>query len=115
PVEEVELDAGAEGAAGQQLWRRYDPRHYRMELTRAPLRRACIAEDRARGRWLLLTLMHHLTGDHESLEVQQEEILAHLLGRESELPAPLPFRNYVAQARLGVSQGEHERFFRGML
>ncbi|HEU4556430.1 MAG TPA: amino acid adenylation domain-containing protein, partial [Longimicrobium sp.] len=66
-------------------------------------------------RWLLLTLRHHLTSDHESQEVLQEEISAHLRGRESELPAPLPFRNYVAQARLGVSREEHERFFRGML
>ncbi|HEU4754441.1 MAG TPA: condensation domain-containing protein, partial [Armatimonadota bacterium] len=114
PVEEVELDAGEADAAGQ-LWRRYDPRRYRMELGRAPLLRACIAEDRARGRWLLLMLMHHLTGDHESLEVLREEISAHLLGTESELPAPLPFRDYVAQARLGVSREEHERFFRGML
>ncbi|HEY0022716.1 MAG TPA: non-ribosomal peptide synthase/polyketide synthase [Longimicrobium sp.] len=114
PVDEVQLDADAEDAAGQ-LWRRYDPRHYRMDLGRAPLRRAIIAEDRARGRWVLLMLMHHLTGDHESLEVQREEISAHLMGRESELPAPLPFRNYVAQARLGVSREEHERFFRAML
>jgi amino acid adenylation domain-containing protein len=114
PVEEVELDAEAEDAAGQ-LWRRYDPRQYRMDLGRAPLRRACIAEDRARGRWLLLMLRHHLTSDHESLEVQREEISAHLRGRESELPAPLPFRNYVARARLGVSREEHERFFRGLL
>ncbi|HVG43608.1 MAG TPA: AMP-binding protein, partial [Longimicrobium sp.] len=114
PVDEVELDAGA-GPAEQQLLRRYDPRRYRMDVRRPPLRRACIAEDRARGRWLLLMLVHHLTGDHESLEVQQEEIAAHLRGRESELPAPQPFRNYVARARLGVSQEEHERFFRGML
>ncbi len=113
PVEEVELDAGA--GAAEQLWGRYDPRRYRMDVGRAPLLRACIAEDRARGRWLLLMLTHHLTGDHESLEVQREEISAHLRGVESELPAPLPFRNYVAQARLGVSREEHERFFRGML
>ncbi|HEX8321936.1 amino acid adenylation domain-containing protein, partial [Longimicrobium sp.] len=113
PVEEVELDAGA-GADGQ-LWRRYDPRHYRMDLGRAPLLQACIAEDRASGRWLLLTLTHHLATDHESLEVLREELSAHLRGLESELPAPLPFRNYVAQARLGVSREEHERFFRGML
>src|SRR3712207_2828397 len=86
-----------------------------MDLGRAPLLRASIAEDRARSRWLLLILMHHLADDRESLEVLQEEISAHLLGRESELPAPLPFRNYVAQARLGVTQEEHERFFRGML
>src|SRR5688572_7056381 len=72
PLEEVELDAGARAA--EQLWRRFDPRHYRMELGRAPLLRACIAEDRVRGRWLLLMLRHHLTGDHESLEVQREEI-----------------------------------------
>jgi amino acid adenylation domain-containing protein len=114
PVEEVRLDGEAEDAAGQ-LWARYDPRHYRMDLGRAPLRRACIAEDRASGRWLLLMLTHHLTGDHESLEVEREEISAHLQGRESELPAPLAFRGYVAQARLGVSREEHERFFRGML
>ncbi|HEX2077233.1 MAG TPA: condensation domain-containing protein, partial [Longimicrobium sp.] len=114
PVEEAELDAEAGDAAGQ-LWRRYDPRRYRMDVGRAPLLRACIAEDRARGRWLLLMLTHHLTSDHESLEVLREEISVHLLGRESDLPAPLPFRSYVARARLGVSQEEHERFFRGML
>jgi amino acid adenylation domain-containing protein len=114
PVDEVELDAEA-GDAAEQLWRRYDPRHYRMDLGQAPLRRACIAEDRASGRWLLLMLMHHLTNDHESLEVLREEISAHLRGRGSELPAPLPFRDYVARARLGVSREEHERFFRGML
>ncbi|HEY0022711.1 MAG TPA: amino acid adenylation domain-containing protein [Longimicrobium sp.] len=115
PVEEVELDAGAGARPAEELWRRYDPRRYRMDVTRAPLQRAVIAEDRVRGRWLLLMLVHHLMSDHASHEVQQEEIAAHLLGRESELPAPLPFRNYVAQARLGVSREEHERFFRGML
>ncbi|HEU4881105.1 MAG TPA: amino acid adenylation domain-containing protein, partial [Longimicrobium sp.] len=113
PVLEVEVDAGP--GAAQQLWERHDPRHYRIDLGQAPLLQACIAEDRASGRWLLLMLRHHLTNDHESLEVLQEEVSAHLLGRESELPAPLPFRDYVARARLGVSQEEHERFFRGML
>jgi amino acid adenylation domain-containing protein len=113
-VEEVQLDGEGDDAAGQ-LWRRYDPRRYRMDLGRAPLLRACIAEDRARGRWLLLILMHHLVGDHESLEVLQEEISAHLRGRGSELPPPPPFRAYVAQARLGVRREEHERFFGAML
>ena len=31
------------------------------------------------------------------------------------MPAPLPFRNLVAQARLGMSREEHEAFFRKML
>src|SRR5688500_18573983 len=62
PLDEVELDAGA-GDAAEQLWRRHDPRRYRMDLGRAPLLRASIAEDRTRGRWLLLMLTHHLTSD----------------------------------------------------
>ncbi|KAF9367187.1 hypothetical protein CPB97_006161, partial [Podila verticillata] len=45
----------------------------------------------------------------------EEEILAILGGDGSSLPAPQPFRNLIAQARLGVSIEEHERFFRNML
>ncbi|MGK6311358.1 condensation domain-containing protein, partial [Variovorax sp. DT-64] len=36
-------------------------------------------------------------------------------GREEALPEPVPFRRFVAQARLGVSRAEHEAFFRQML
>ena len=60
----------------------------------------------------MMLLRHHLAGDHTTLEVMQEEIQAHLLGQQDRLPAPLPFRNLVAQARLGVSREEHEAFFR---
>jgi len=60
-------------------------------------------------------LRHHLAGDHTTLEVIQQEVQAHLLGQAERLPAPLPFRNLVAQARLGISKQEHEAFFRQML
>ena len=59
--------------------------------------------------------MHHLVGDHTTLEVMQQEIQAHLREQAIELPTPVPFRNFVAQARLGVSRAEHEAFFREML
>ncbi|WP_327418562.1 non-ribosomal peptide synthetase [Streptomyces sp. NBC_01233] len=36
-------------------------------------------------------------------------------GRGETLPAPLPFRNFVAQARLGTADEEHERYFTGLL
>ena len=63
--------------------------------------RLFIAHDAAQDRWVMLVLVHHLSVDHTTLEVVQQEMQAHLLGRAEALPAPLPFRNFVAQARLG--------------
>ncbi|HEX2092376.1 MAG TPA: condensation domain-containing protein, partial [Longimicrobiaceae bacterium] len=113
-VEEVELDP-ADGDVGEQLHARFDARRHRLDIRRAPLIRVCVASDTVRNRWVLLRQHHHLIADHSAAEVMQAEVQAHLLGRADELPEPLPFRNYVAQARLGVSQAEHEAFFRELL
>ncbi|MFD2346248.1 hypothetical protein ACFSSN_22540 [Sinorhizobium terangae] len=66
-------------------------------------------------RWLLLELQHHLIGDHTTLEVMHAEVRAVLEARAHELAAPQPFRNLVAQARLGVDAKAHEAFFRRQL
>jgi amino acid adenylation domain-containing protein/thioester reductase-like protein len=113
-VEEVEVDPAGDDVAGE-LFRRFDPRHHRLDLRRAPMMRGYVARDAAGERWVLLLLRHHFAIDHAALEVLQEEIHAHLRGLESGLPAALPFRNYVAQARLGVSAEEHRVFFTQML
>src|SRR3984885_14262567 len=114
PIQEIELDP-ADGDVGEQLYARFDPRRCRLDLCQAPLLRAYIAFDQGQDRWLMMQLLHHLLADHTTMEVMQEEIQAHLLGQAELLPAPLPFRNLVAQARLGVSKEEHEAFFRKML
>ncbi|HEX9936027.1 MAG TPA: amino acid adenylation domain-containing protein, partial [Longimicrobium sp.] len=113
-VEEVELDP-AQGDAGAQLYARFDPRRTLLDLRRAPMMRAYIARDEAADRWLLLILRHHMITDHTTGEVMVAEIEAHLSGRADTLPAPLPFRNYVAQARLSVTEEEHREFFTGLL
>ena len=53
--------------------------------------------------------------DHTGLEVVLGEIAACCAGRGGRLPEPLPFRDFVAQARLGVPAEEHERYFAGLL
>ncbi|HEX8695031.1 MAG TPA: amino acid adenylation domain-containing protein, partial [Longimicrobium sp.] len=113
-VEEVEVDP-AGGDAAQQLHRRFEPRRHRIDVRRAPLMRAYVARDAARERWVLLQQQHHLIGDHVTKEVLQEEVRTHLEGRADLLPAPLPFRDFVARARLGVSRAGHEAFFRELL
>ena len=113
-VEEIELDAAA-GDASEQLYARFNPRRFRIDVDQAPLLRLYLAYDREQDRWLMMMLLHHLAGDHTTLEVMHAEVQAHLLGQQASLPVPLPFRNLVAQARMGVSQEEHESFFRHML
>jgi aryl carrier-like protein len=111
-VEEVEL-AGED--AGRELWERFNPRHYRLDVREAPLQRAFVAFERTRDRWLLLLLSHHLAFDHTALDVIFAEVHAYVLGEAQRLSAPVPFREFVARARLGVSEAEHEAFFREML
>jgi amino acid adenylation domain-containing protein len=110
PVEEVPIE-GKEGDAAERLLTLFDPRRFRIDVREAPLMRAFFARDDANGRWLLLLLNHHLAMDHTTLEILIGEVQAHLLGEADRLPPPLPFRNFVAQARLGVSEAEHEAFF----
>ncbi|WP_026145258.1 condensation domain-containing protein, partial [Pseudomonas asplenii] len=113
-LEQVELDP-VEGEISEQLHQRFDPRHSRLDLTLAPLMRLVFAEDLPNQRWVAMLLFHHMVLDHTAMEVVRREMQAHLLGLAGQLGAPLPYRNYVAQARLRVSQREHEIFFRGML
>ncbi|MFB6775710.1 amino acid adenylation domain-containing protein, partial [Streptomyces sp. NPDC056337] len=111
PVTEVSLsdggDAKAELLAIAGRW---------MDLRQAPLLRAHVAAEPGRpGRWVALVQVHHLLQDHTALEVVLGEVGAFMAGRGDELPVPLPFRDFVAQARLGVSRAEHEEYFSGLL
>ena len=113
-TENIHLDPEDGDIAGQ-LSARFDPRHYRLDIREAPMMRGFIARDLANHCWLLQILSHHLVNDHTTLELLTAEIQTILEGREADLPAPFPFRNFVAQARLGIPQAEHEVFFREML
>ena len=82
PVEEVELDAGS-GDAAEQLYARFHPRRFRMDVRQAPLLRLYIAYDAAHRRWLMMLLLHHLAIDHIAFEAMRSEVEAHLLGQEA--------------------------------
>ena len=119
PVTEVTLEAGDGDLAGQ-LAAAAGPR---MDLGRAPLLDAHIAAEPepgpgpgpGMGRWLALVRVHHLVQDHAALDVVLGEVRALLGGEGDRLPVPLPFRDFVAQARLGVPREEHQRYFAGLL
>ncbi|NWA29237.1 AMP-binding protein, partial [Pseudomonas gingeri] len=112
--EALELDARA-GAVTDQLKARFDTHHSRLDVTQAPLMQLVFAEDEAEQRWVAMLRFHHMALDHTALDVVRDEIQAHLLGQAAQLGSPVPYRNYVAQARLGGKLEEEEAFFRDML
>jgi len=113
-VQEIQLDP-ADGDIIEQLHARFDARHYRLDITQAPLLRMVYAQDPANQRVAAILLFHHLALDHTAMDVVGQEMHTLLFNPTQALPAAAPFRNYVAQARLGVSEQEHEAFFREML
>jgi amino acid adenylation domain-containing protein/non-ribosomal peptide synthase protein (TIGR01720 family) len=92
-----------------------DHARYRIDVRRAPMIRAIAAQDVPHGRWLLQLPSHHLILDHTTLELLRNEVVAIQDGREDELEEPVPFRNFVARARLGLRASGHEAYFRQML
>ncbi|WFQ79904.1 amino acid adenylation domain-containing protein [Xenorhabdus sp. SF857] len=112
PITELTLSAGE--SAESQLRRLTDPDSIRLDITQAPLLAAYIAQDPDADLWWLSLLHHHLVCDHLSLEIIFSEVQALILGEEASLPAPLPYRNFIAQTRQ-VPVEVHQAYFQQLL
>lgn len=114
PLVIEEFTLTKEAGALRQLLAHADPSHVRLDLQRAPLLAAYIAADPHSDEWLLVLLSHHIVCDHITLELIIAEIQLLLQQREYDLPVPLPYRDFIAQAR-AVSADEHQAYFRQWL
>ncbi|MEQ5842845.1 amino acid adenylation domain-containing protein [Paraburkholderia acidicola] len=88
---------------------------YRMDVSRPPLLNCSVTQDETGQRWLLHIVFHHLAVDHTTLDLMLAEAAAIEQGSGDQLPAPVPFRHFIARTRLGTSEREHEAFFQRML
>jgi amino acid adenylation domain-containing protein len=86
-----------------------------MDLAQAPLLRVAMTQAPDAGRWLAAVQVHHLVQDHTSVDILAEEVLAFMGDRVSDLPDPLPYRDFVAQTVRDGSDAEHERHFARLL
>ncbi|OIN53910.1 non-ribosomal peptide synthetase [Pseudomonas costantinii] len=86
-----------------------------LDLRQAPLMALDYAEEPQHQRWIARLRFHHLVNDATSVTLLMDEIRAHLLGQQAQLPVPVPYRNVVAQSRSPAQQAAHEAFFRERL
>jgi len=112
-VEEIALDP--KRGAIEQLKERMRSDSRKRDLRKAPLVWLQVAADPHGTHCYALLRVHHLICDHQSLRIVVAEITSCLQGLVDVLPAPMPFRNYVAQALEKVRTDDAEEFFRGKL
>ncbi len=86
-----------------------------MDLRHPPLADARIVPEPDGHGWLLIWRQHHIAQDHTTLEIVLGEVAAILDGRGGELPEPLPYREFVGSALLGMPEAEHEAYFASLL
>lgn len=99
----------------EQIRNHMRPERQRMDLHRAPLMRLQVLADPRGARCYALLQVHHLAADHESLETVLAESVAQMENRTPDLPAPIPYRKYVAKAMMPEKHREAEKFFSGRL
>ena len=90
------------------------PQRARLDVRHAPLIAACYYLEPVSSKWALELSAHHIVCDHESLVLIMAEVRSLMNGQEELLPASVPFRNIVAQAR-NTPLESHEVYFRQAL
>ena len=67
------------------------------------------------GKVHAVLMLHHVIGDHVSLDVMMQEVVQILEGKEEALPVPMAYRGFVAYSLDSRKEAEAEAFFRQML
>jgi amino acid adenylation domain-containing protein len=103
------------GPVRAQLLATFNATQCNIDLSCPPLFGCRSAYDPESGRILLAIGSHHLLMDHASLDLVLEEAALIEQGRESELPMPVAFRDYLWRAKRRLDQDTDRAFFIGML
>ncbi|PHM35752.1 Non-ribosomal peptide synthetase (fragment) [Xenorhabdus innexi] len=107
-----------------QLLSHTDPLQRRLDIYHAPLISTDITHDPVRNEWLLALSLHHLIGDHLTLEMIFTEIHQQLNGHpetpssanssKAKINEAMSYRDFIAHS-LHVPPSFHETYFRKML
>ncbi|MGC4060737.1 MAG: amino acid adenylation domain-containing protein [Aquabacterium sp.] len=111
PVDEIACLQGSDATAALT---RHMNKAGALPIGRAPLARAFVAgapAEENHARWHVALQMHHMVCDHISQDIMLAELRALLDGQGHTLPAPVPYRAFVAQALHKADHSDTQAFF----
>jgi amino acid adenylation domain-containing protein len=97
------------------LQQRMAPQRLHMVLSEAPLLRVEIAQNPGHSSWYAILYVHHLVDDNHSLQIVRAEIAACIEGHAASLPAPVPYRHFVAHTLRRGQQDEARAYWQSLL
>ncbi|CAL2107141.1 hypothetical protein T190115A13A_320001 [Tenacibaculum sp. 190524A02b] len=86
-----------------------------MNVSKAPLLDLKSVDDSINDCYYLMLFAHHLILDHVGLEKVIQEIEFYLSGKESSLPEPVLYRNFIGHTLHSQSINDSERYFKELL
>ncbi len=113
PVNQLELDP-ALATAGEietEMKARCTPHRLEINLGQAPLLQLQVAAVPDSEQYFVLLYYHHIISDHVALEIIEQELAVYLAGQAKSLPAPVPYREFVAHAQHQAAQYNAKTFF----
>ncbi|SEB35202.1 amino acid adenylation domain-containing protein [Tenacibaculum sp. MAR_2009_124] len=89
-------------------------RHW-MDVSKAPLLKLKSIDDPENEICYVVVYQHHLALDHIGLEKVVSEIVLYLSGKESELPTPVLYRDFIGHTLHQQATNDSESYFKGLL
>ncbi|MEW5250281.1 amino acid adenylation domain-containing protein [Microbulbifer sp. 2201CG32-9] len=86
-----------------------------MVLRDAPLLRVLIVSDERRHQHYILLQFHHIISDHVGDAMLRAEMSAFVAGKGSDLPEPVPYREFVAYTQMRGRTQDAAAYFRQQL
>ncbi len=112
PVEEYIIDSDKDFAT--ELEELAAPGRHWMDVSKAPLLKLKSIDDPENEICYVVVYQHHLALDHIGLEKVVSEIVLYLSGKESELPTPVLYRDFIGHTLHQQATNDSESYFKGL-
>ncbi|CAM1366010.1 non-ribosomal peptide synthase/polyketide synthase [Tenacibaculum xiamenense] len=112
-VEEYVIDSDKDFAT--ELQELAAPGRHWMDVSKAPLLKLKFIDDPENEICYVVVYQHHLALDHIGLEKVVSEIVLYLTGKESELPTPVLYRDFIGHTLHQQATNDSESYFKELL